>query len=284
MPFPNIDPIAFSIGPVDIRWYGLGGSPDGSSADEKRDDTLKALITDELSDRDVIVFEEIVDVARMQNAILPKGFNCTSYEHTDRTHQHVVVCLRSELEFVRSTGDNNFTLEDIVLGRSRSRPAVYGTVKKRNGGALAQIFGVHLKAYPQEADTRRKQVEILATRMAEIASPGVPQIVTGDFNSYSAEKTGKRDDDTDAFAKTFKEKGVPMDLLTTPTPYTYRTPSSAQRLDHFFVGDGTRTVASEIFYACNPEQGPADGKYREIHRYNRAISDHCPLKISLELP
>ncbi|MBC7768918.1 MAG: prolipoprotein diacylglyceryl transferase [Phycisphaerales bacterium] len=23
MPFPNIDPIAFSIGPVDIRWYGL---------------------------------------------------------------------------------------------------------------------------------------------------------------------------------------------------------------------------------------------------------------------
>ena len=24
MPFPNIDPIAISIGPIDIRWYGLG--------------------------------------------------------------------------------------------------------------------------------------------------------------------------------------------------------------------------------------------------------------------
>lgn len=24
MPFPNIDPVAISIGPVDIRWYGLG--------------------------------------------------------------------------------------------------------------------------------------------------------------------------------------------------------------------------------------------------------------------
>lgn len=24
MPFPNIDPIAFSVGPLDVRWYGIG--------------------------------------------------------------------------------------------------------------------------------------------------------------------------------------------------------------------------------------------------------------------
>src|SRR4051812_13643824 len=71
------------ISAFNIRYYGLGGAMAGTPADEHRDGYLREFISSELAGVDVMAFEEIVDVERLQKNVVPAGWGCVSYKHNE---------------------------------------------------------------------------------------------------------------------------------------------------------------------------------------------------------
>jgi len=147
-----------------IRWYGNGGS--FRPKEEQRDQDLKHFFDTELKDSDLIMFQEIVDVVRLQN-IFGTSRECTSYDHPDPNHQHVVVCVNGDILFGLEPGFQNHALEDLAL--TRYRPGLHGLVQaKSDRRALLHMIGVHLKAHPNHSKTRYTQGNILADRIDSI--------------------------------------------------------------------------------------------------------------------
>lgn len=82
-----------------IRWFGTAGTQQGDPAKEDRDPWISEFLyrRTQIGYSDVIAFQEIVDVPRLQKIV--KTHKCTSYEHRDPRHQHVVICVRTPLRF-----------------------------------------------------------------------------------------------------------------------------------------------------------------------------------------
>lgn len=270
-----------NVATFNIRFFGLGGEMSSLPTDEYRDNWITEFTNLTLNDRDVIVFEEIVDVLRLKNILSPLKLNCTSYDHENIKHQHVVICLKDRYEFIKENFDDNFTIEEITtVIDGKLRPAVYGKIKdKVSQKELAHIIGVHLKAAPQFFEARMKQVEIIKKYILKM-NDHLPIIFLGDLNTHIKELTDNSTDDVTMMENTLKD--VDLKLVTNPFPYTYVMSGEGKaKLDHVFVSKSVDVLKVEVGTACKEIQNTR--RFENILFYNRMVSDHCPLMVDLKL-
>ncbi len=266
-----------------VKNYGGGGLlygdheeawSDKIAADEHRDKTIREFMKrEQIFSSDVIAFQEVLDVDRLQKKILDKVFACTSYK-LETKEQHVVICLKGDYEFVKAPDDNNFILEDIALGNLR--PAVHGIIKdKKTGDELIHIFAVHLKAFPEAFDTRLNQIGILAKYLKE-KQDQTPSVILGDFNSY--------DNEPEKFDDIFNQQGLPIVEIETQVSYTYRTTKYKSKFDRFWIDHAALSSdPPEVSGPCNNASNSEGEGYQNISYYNKNVSDHCPVTIHVRV-
>lgn len=248
-----------------IAWFGLGGSPSGSTSTERRAPTIRKFFDDNQLWADVMAFEEIVNVEMLKRDVLQNRYECQSYDHRDSKHQHVVVCNKNELSFVKAADDDNFTLEDVAM--SNLRPAVHGILKDANGRRLLHVVGVHLKAMPEKSDVRREQVGMISDYLTE-REDGEPILVIGDYNSFN--------DDPEAFADLF---GREMRQVPIRAEYTFNDTRYKNKFDLAWASSSLEGMITERVV------GPCNSTSRaDIEKFNREVSDHCPVNLTLRLP
>jgi hypothetical protein len=275
-----------TVATFNIKWYGLGGSMSGSFEDEYRESTLKSFFDRHLEGMDAILFQEIVDVEGLKRDVVSEDFNCYDYDHSDARHQSVVLCLKKPLRFVPHPDDEDLAIEDVAMGRHKSRPALHGLIVegRRN---LAYFIGVHLKAYPGETDQRLQQTQIIADYI-DRAHRSYPIVVAGDFNSHISPMNGQDDDDKYLMATVFRDYETGIKLVDHELK-TYRSRSYNYQLDQFYLSRSLRVVSDmDSFGPCNNEDQAStngkEGQAYDLRWYNEHISDHCPLVISFRIP
>ena len=280
-PFPQGNKLRLST--FNIAYYGLGAEAAGSLKDEYRDPWLKEFWPKELMESDVIAFQEIIDVPRIQKLMGGKH-QCVSYDHASPKHQHAVLCYRSDYKFEKEAGDDNFLIDEVAMGRYR--PALSGLLKNEGGGPLAHIIAVHLKAMPDSSDIRMAQTELIAKRMGSFKD-GVPIVYLGDINTHETTLTKKIANDDIMMDTIFKNHGLSLVQVPNPSAYTFRTatypnPPEGYKLDRFWVSKEILSGAgAKVLGPCN--SAVYDGqRFGRISFYNRFISDHCPVTTILE--
>lgn len=265
-----------------IKFYGTGGSMQGSFEEEQRDQHLRTFLDTKLGDVDVIAFQEIVDVSRFKRRVVRNRYDCESYDHHHPRHLHVVICVRDGLRFRKVRGEDDFVVQDVALSANH-RPAMWGVVTDLRGRSLVQFAAVHFKAQKQFSDVREVQAQILADAIA--ASPErVPTVITGDFNTYGS--------DEEIMDEIFEERDVNLERVPISAAYTYRTERYRSKFDRFWVTSGTTvTEAPEVWRVCNEGRrsrqqqwdGRDDDPFADLDYYNENVSDHCPVQVELQL-
>jgi len=277
-----------------LKWFGLGGSMSNSLDDEHRDQSLREFISTKIPPTDVFSFQEVVDVPRLKDRIVPNGFECVSYDREDAKHQHVVLCVAPHLTIDSEPTDDNDIIDEVadaVSGPNKARPAVHIRIKNSEGKILSRVVGVHLKAYPQESLIRQKQATVIAKYLKKLQSSKFPIVVLGDFNTYSAADTGEKFDDTDLLGRIFNGQGLKLARAPVQDKFTFRSPRSRGLFDHIWASNSW-TVAStpQIYKICNeaavnPFQRlqPFEFNFDDADEYYSNVSDHCPLTVKYQI-
>ena len=270
------------IATFNIRWYGIGGDID-APIPEGRNATLRAFFAEHLDDADLVMFEEILDVAMLRAEVVPAGWTCSTYASNAPKHQFVVGCLAPGLVLTREADDDDIGFQPLAMGSLR--PGLAGIVRDEATLApLARIIGVHLKALPDSTDRRLQQAAILADRLAALATrhEQLPTFVIGDFNAHRAVDTGLMRDDWDLIDDVFKTH---PELALAHVEHTFENTfrnkdAKAYKLDHLWLAGAT---ASQIDVA-----GPCNLSWEldrpAIENHYDTISDHCPLIATVTLP
>jgi hypothetical protein len=261
-----------SVAGMNIRFYGREIVED-QFVQDSRTPYLASYIEDNLGAVDVISFEEIVDQEGFVKNVLKNKRICQGYANPDAGHQHVMICYKKDFEFIPANFDTDFIIEEATLGR-RLRPIVHGILTDKAGVHLAYIAAVHLKASPQDAAVRMKQIEILTEKMRDL-EPLLPAIIVGDFNTFAS--------DVEDFTDTFNRAGLKMRNVFNANNVTFKTPRLASKLDHFWVNDAVtanQPVSTSDICRNNAQQVV---EYDSIEEYNKRISDHCYIKSSFEI-
>jgi endonuclease/exonuclease/phosphatase family metal-dependent hydrolase len=269
------EPRELRIATFNIRWYGLGGDV-GAPVPEHRNPALRAFMADHLADADVIVFQEIIDVAMLRAELVPADWTCATYANAAPEHQFVVACHGPDFTLTREADDTDLAFQPLALGTLR--PAVAGILRDRATGApLARLVGVHLKALPSSTDTRLRQARILAERLGALAASGdeLPVVMLGDFNSHRAVDTKRPIDDWTLLSEVLAPSGLVR--VDYPFEHTFRDKAGkAFKLDHVWLGGATASDV-DVPGACNVTDEVA------IARHFDTISDHCPLIATITL-
>jgi hypothetical protein len=264
------------IATFNIRWFGLNGDVSGSIGTETRVDTVDAFIDEHLGDRDVIVFQEIVDVDLFTEKVMP-DHTCITYDGFIGKHQHVMLCHTDAYELRMADDEDDFELEALKIGQVR--PGVHGTlVSTDDGEPVAHVVAVHLKAEPDSTERRLEQARALAARVEHLrAASSLPIITIGDFNTHLAVDTGLERNDEDMVADVL----APLERVALPVTFTYQEKDGTRfRLDQAYLSPEIAVDAVRSAGPCDtdPEtNGPA------IVEYFDRISDHCPLSFDLSL-
>ncbi len=156
----------------------------------------------------------------------------------------------------------------------RARPALEVALMARASGAPVTLLVVHLKAGGEgAAATRRRQLDALSPVLDGLRERGAPVVLLGDMNSTT-------DADRAALASLARQRG--LEWATEPLACTHywskKASCPAHPLDHALTGAPARDVRAAGACAtvgCDP--GDACPVYR------REVSDHCPVRMSLEL-
>ena len=266
-----------------IRYFGLGGTMSGTPADEGRDASLREFMSRNVFPTDVIAFEEIVDVPRLQR-LLPAGWSCITYSHTNPKHQFVVLCAANRFSFQRSAHDTNYAIESVAINDTKSRPALRADlVERATGRKVLRLIAVHLKAYPAESDTREMQSKKIAADIAS-ANEYLPTVIVGDFNTYTAAQTGESRDDIERIEDGLAEAKVGKSIRHVPHRelYTYRSGNGRSQLDQYYLTEDLRpSGAPAVFSICNSNQ--AGGGFADPEYYYDMVSDHCPVALTVQL-
>ena len=258
-----------SITTFNIKFYGVNGVFGGQAGSETRDDTIMAHLTKYQIWTDVMIFQEIVDVERLE-AMVGKHYSCKSYDHADKTHQHVVLCHKKTFSFVTASDDDNYALEDVSL--DKHRPAVHGVLVNKDGKRLLHIFGVHLKAQPNFSDIRATQVGIIGNYIKTRADHE-PTIILGDFNTFN--------NDPATFSEIFANDGVDMKPAADTYNFSYRSGGQGSKLDRIWHSNSLHVVEqAKVSGPCN-DSGRSS---QAIKTYNKEVSDHCPVTIKVKVP
>ncbi len=265
------------ISTFNIRWFGLDGDLFGSFGSESRVDTVRAFIDEHLSDRDVLVFQEIVDKELFFTEVVPE-YTCVSYDGRAGKHQHIAVCHTDAYEYRAPVDDDNFTLEEINTS-GFLRPAVHGTIYTAAGEPVSHLLAVHLKANEQSTERRIEQAEILQARAEALyEASDLPVIMIGDFNTHFAVDTERDENDEDVLEDIL----YPLSRVRLPVEYTYQEKGGkTRRLDHAFVSPGVSVLQVVSPGPCDLDR---DIHLPQIETYYDTLSDHCPVIVDLELP
>ncbi len=267
---PDSNKNTFTITTLNIKWYGNNG-------EERRDASLKKFIKETLETSDGILFQEIVGIKRLKSKVMGANYNCYNYEHSNRGHQSVVLCLKKKYTLSIESDDDNWQVDDVSYGSNGARPALSGLIKDDKGRELFHVLGVHLKAFPNKTDVRLMQTEHLADRI-ETYPDRLPVVLLGDFNSHIKEKTRKAQDDKFLMLDILDDAG--MELVDLGASNTWTSKSKRAQLDQIYVSDGVQIIGSpRIDGACNVDQ-PKGSK--DVENYLKNISDHCPVTVDLE--
>lgn len=272
-------PQSLTVATFNVEYYGLGGSSNGSPADEKRDPILRQFFARELPPLDVLIIEEIVDLARFQKNLVP-GWSCLTYPHPNPKHQHVAMCARSGLRFVHEPSDDNDII-DAVAVEERSRPALHLLLAGDDGVPFLRLIGVHLKAFPDFATVRDQQARTIADYLSHVANPLLPVLITGDTNSYPRGANGRDIDDAVMMSRAFAATPTAMAEVPNAFPQTYRSPEHAGTFDRFWLSRTLRPAGPLWTYPlCS---GQPVKMFRDVASYNHGVSDHCPVVLRLQL-
>lgn len=249
-----------------IKFFGVNGNPDNALGSETRVATIRQHLTRENLWSDVMIFEEIVDVALLEDSVLGSGYNCQSYDHANEGHQHVVICHKRTLTLAKASDEDDFVIEDVSLGEDRYRPAVHGIIKNRSGRALLHVIGVHLKASPEYSSTRMQQVDIIADYLDQRVDTA-PVVLTGDFNTYG--------EDTANISRVLGSTGQGLVEIETAGNYTWRSGARGNKFDHVWVSSDLAASSIRIAGPCN------SADRAQISTYNQNVSDHCPVTLTV---
>ncbi|MCB0404974.1 MAG: endonuclease/exonuclease/phosphatase family protein [Bdellovibrionales bacterium] len=269
------------VSTFNVRWYGLKSSSDTVS-DYQRDKQLRDTLRSELYDSDAIIFEEIVDVPRLERYVIQGKMQCLTYYNSSANHQHVVLCHKPKYRFEKADGDKNFIIEEVTEGTKKGRPALYGLLRDTSSGeAVAYLVGVHLKAFPEETALRLRQAEAIAKRLRQL-SKNIPVVITGDFNTYERDKTSWNKDDNYLISDVFDKYRLGLYEVRNYHPYTFISSSGQNKFDRFWVS-GDVELAEDISVSdlCAEPGSLSTG---EIKWYNDNVSDHCLVSVTLSLP
>lgn len=256
---------ALTLTTMNVRFYGL-------NADEAREPALNRYLDENSLRADVMVFQEIVDVERLKTKVVGPAYSCVSYESTAQGHQHVVVCHKTTLAFVKAQDDDNFTLENIQMGNVMWRPAVHGILKEvATGRSVAHLVAVHLKAMPADGAKRVEQIQMIHDYLAFERADALPAIVVGDTNLFDA--------DVEPADAILADDTLGLKAIQTPGKFTYRVPASGQKFDRIWVGQGlTVRGAARVAGPCNLTGSAGEAK---IRTFNKDVSDHCAVSLNL---
>lgn len=268
----------YKVTTFNIEWYGLGGSPE-RNAGEHRDKNLKNLFKSRLSDTDVLVVEEVVDLERLETNVLPEGWLCKTYYNRNPTHQHVGICIRPGLQLMSEPSDDNDIIDDVASDQERSRPALHLIVANNSNQPLFRVIGVHLKASPDYSKTRIEQAKLIANYIKDLRS-NLPVVITGDFNTFNKSDTRQKANDDELISNIWRPIGLSQFV---GNYYTYKTPKYSSHFDRFWVSGNVKVESAPTTQPeCQYNQKKPD-ELAKIKAYNRDISDHCPVTISFSL-
>lgn len=276
--------IKVNVTTFNMKWFGIGGNPNNVQK-EYRLPTMKDFIAKYLNFTNVFVFEEVVDLATL-NQILPPNWNCVGYKHPMPLHQYIAVCATPEISLEKVSYDTNYVIEEVAAESPRMRPAVRINVTERSSRRiLFTLVGVHLKAMPEETKRRLLQSQAIAKDLMRVPAQ-IPVLITGDFNVYTTKETGLPQNDIDlienalnsgARAKTY------FHVDHRPNTMTFRSTSFRNQFDQFFVRGPIKVETSPfVFPVCSAVK---DGQgYFNFSYYYKNVSDHCPTAVQVTVP
>lgn len=259
---------SLSLSEINLNWFGLNGSPNNALGSETRTASIRQFFLANHLLTDVMVFEEIVDLKLLQSSVLNNEYACHTYDRADPKHQHVVICHTAKFRLDPADGSSGYELATVDV-TGHLRPAVHGILKTLDGTRVAHIVGVHLKAKPDQSPLRTKQVQALETYLTHLSSVE-PVVVMGDFNTYAS--------DPENFNRTFS--GASLQQLESPEPFTWASSTenfAPAKFDRVWI---TSSLQRQVTY--DEVLGPcSSGNASAISTYNKAVSDHCPVRIVL---
>jgi endonuclease/exonuclease/phosphatase family metal-dependent hydrolase len=270
----------FNIATFNIKWFGLGGEISGTAKDEFRQPWIKEYLRANHTQTKAIVFQEIVNVNLLKEMMSEFDMSCESYESSKKNHQHVAICLDNDYELLKEKGESDYVLEEVDTSNGMLRPAVYGIVSHRKTRKkLFHLIAVHLKANTLSTDTRLNQVEVIKNKVKEIGGR-IPFVIIGDFNSYTAQATGRDKGDVELISDILSQSN--LSHVEHTFEYTFRTNKTRLLLDHAWVSNDLEYENVEVGKSCNYFSRYAT-RFDSSPFFNRFVSDHCPLSFNLKL-
>lgn len=275
---------SFKIATFNIRFYGLGGKYNGNPNQETRDPHLKRFIQEKLSGVSIIAFQEIVNPERLQREVLPQGWQCFTYDHSEPSHQHVVVCHSNEFQSRRESSDNNDIIDDTAIPTERARPALTRILTDKKGRDVLRVVDVHLKSQPEESLTRVEQVKRISAYLKGVDNPEVPVLILGDFNTFPANQNGQNKSDVELMSEIFDSERLGL-VRAEHSKYTYRNRERRTQLDQIWYDTKLKAIQSvEVLGVCNQSKKEDSGNgYSNPKYYYDKVSDHCPVVFSFEI-
>lgn len=270
------------VSSFNINWFGLNGNQNGSIGSETRISFLKNFIDQNLSNSDIIIFQEIIDKNLLVNNLM-EGFSCISYEDTlNINHQFIVACiLNKNYGFVKIQGESDYIIESVAVS-SDLRPALtFGVKDNVSSKILFNIVGLHLKNGLAYGPTRLDQVnEVLNFINASLDENSF--LIMGDFNTENPTPPIDEDLIDDLFMNNSLKSFSP---LVPKSLYTYRNSNYFERYDLAYIesSDESKVSGVSVFSMCTNPQTATYDFFDRIY-YNSHISDHCPITVSVDLP
>lgn len=220
---------------------------------------------------------------QLLQSVMPRGWNCISYPHQNESHQRVAFCASANFRFMNVPYDNNTAIEEVASDGQWSRPALRVDLVNAKGQRVVRLVGVHLKAMLDFSAERIRQTKAIADDLRQ--SHPVPTILTGDFNTFWWQQTKNEKDDIEYITAEMKKADATFTRLRAQDIYTYRSYRYRSQFDHFLVNGGVTVVAGpEIFAVCNQGKGEDGDGFLNFPYYYKFISDHCPVRIRVEVP
>jgi|GEM_PF-487864 len=278
---PTAKTTPLKISTFNLKFYGSGGGFLRRGV-EPRSRYLPSFIKQELKTSDVVMFSEVVDVPLLTNN-LKDLWDCVSYNDStaDKTgwHQHLVFCYDRNRYRVEKY-DEDYILPEHALGSRGLRPALQLKLCHLKGDCFVQIVGIHLKA-GRATDRRIKQMETLAVDFQKHKDL-LPTILTGDFNSYTKDRSGKDKDDIEIFEDLLSRDSVKFRSLTKGIP-TFGSGDKGRAYDHVVASQSIQLVQLKSYEACGKET-PSSSNVLDYASYKKNFSDHCYVTTELQIP
>ena len=239
-------------------------------------------------DADAFAVQEIVD-ARAFDAVLARASALTGRQY--RAALHLAPCPRRDGEMLIGVVHDarEWTLvQSRVLGEytcPKGQPAGAVALLRADDGRRLALTTVHMTAGDgtRARDERRAQWRWLVDELPELREElQAPVVVAGDFNSTGYLRAG--DAERGFIDETLERRGLQLASESLGCSMYWRPDNFKQYqaglLDHVLAEDGLELGAAEALgmcaeLACAPQANEPAAR--------AAVSDHCPVRVSLKL-